>query len=175
MNIDMRVCHFYVRAAELPRDVFQHIVIYVPVVAARRPETERVADRAVAIAGEAGEDGLKIHTLGVLRSADERFFDRIRRCVIAGLHDDFNAPEGVSGDVCDLRGGDLAVRKVDKLVVWGGDLRVEHTDLPHGAGFSADLDKITDLEGMRCEQHNGAGEIRKRILNGKRDGQTCHA
>ena len=110
MNIDMRVCHFYVRAAELPRDVFQHIVVYVPVVAARRPETECVADRAVAIAGEAGEDGLKIHTLGVLRSADKRFFDRIRRCVIAGLHDDFNAPEGVSGDVCDLRGGDLAVR-----------------------------------------------------------------
>lgn len=64
MNIDMWVCHFYVRAAELPRDVFQHIVIYVPVVAARRPETKRIADRAVAIAGEAGEDGFKIHTLG---------------------------------------------------------------------------------------------------------------
>ena len=104
MNIDMWVCHFYVRAAELPRDVFQHIVIYVPVVAARRPETKRIADRAVAIAGEAGEDGFKIHTLGMLRGADKRFFDRIRRCVIACLDDDFDAPEGVSGDVCDLRG-----------------------------------------------------------------------
>ena len=72
MTVHTGHCHFYVRAAELPRDVFQHIVIYVPVVAARRPETERVADRAVAIAGEAGEDGLKIHTLGVLRGADDR-------------------------------------------------------------------------------------------------------
>ena len=98
----------YKRQAELPRDVFQHIVIYVPVVAARRPETKHIADRAVAIAGEAGEDGFKIHTLGMLRGADKRFFDRIRRCVIACLDDDFDAPEGVSGDVCDLRGGDLA-------------------------------------------------------------------
>ena len=108
--------------------------------------------------------------IGMLRGADKRFFDRIRRCVIACLDDDFDAPEGVSGDVCDLRGGDLAVRKIDELVVWGGDLRVEHTDLPHGAGFSADLDEIADLEGARREKNDGAGEIGKRVLNGKRDG-----
>ena len=57
MNIDMWVCHFYVRLAELPTHCFEDVVVYVPVVAARRPEAQRIADGAVAVGAEAGKTG----------------------------------------------------------------------------------------------------------------------
>ena len=69
----------------------------------------------------------------------------------------------------------MAVGKINQLVVRRGNLGVEDADLAHGAGFSADLDEIADLEGARREKNDGAGEIGKRVLNGKGDCQTCHA
>ena len=60
-------------------------------------------------------------------------------------------------------------------VVRRGNLGVEDADLAHGAGFSADLDEIADLERVRGKKDHGAGKIGKRVLNGKGNGKTCNA
>ena len=78
-------------------------------------------------------------------------------------------------DVCDLGGGDVAVGKINQLVVRRGNLGVEDADLAHGAGFSADLDEIADLERVRGKKDHGAGKIGKRVLNGKGNGKPCNA
>ena len=69
----------------------------------------------------------------------------------------------------------MAVGKINQLVVRRGNLGVEDADLAHGAGFSADLDEIADLERVRGKKDHGAGKIGKRVLNGKRNGKTCNA
>lgn len=147
MNINMRVCHFYVRLAELPTHCFEDVVVYVPVVAARRPEAQRIADGAVAVGAEAGKNRLFLHTLRMLRRAHKGSFYRLGRRVVACLHGKLNAPKLASGDVCDLGGGDVAVGKINQLVVRRGNLGVEDADLAHGAGFPPTSMKSPTLNG----------------------------
>jgi len=102
MDVQMRVSHDDVLFIENLFDVFQDVIIDIPVDIRGGPDADRIFDGALSVTAQTGENRFVRKKVRVPERAHQGGLDLVRRTVVGCRDLDFHSPPAGRGGVGDL-------------------------------------------------------------------------
>lgn len=109
----------------------------------------------------------------IFHHAADHVFHKLHVAAVSGTEGEIHAAQIFGRIVSDHRIGKPAVGNGDALAVGGENYRIDHGNFRHRAAFAGSVNKVADFEGLEEEDHQSAGKVAQRTLQGKTDGNAA--